>query len=85
MKTIIVVFVASVMIIATFEAHAAEAAHVKTRYLLSYPAANQGLEPAKNIGTNNINGDDGDSTTEQSTHHYLPDQDPKNGPQPRSP
>lgn len=77
MKTLIVLFIASLLLLATFQAHA-EVGLVKNRRLLSDKdsATNKGWEQAKNIDDD----DDETSSPEQSTHHYWPDQDPKPGP-----
>ncbi|KAI3469270.1 hypothetical protein Pfo_025933, partial [Paulownia fortunei] len=93
MKTIIILFLASVLILATFQAHA-ETLPVKNRHLLSdfgrgNSAANKGSQEdqsdssseANNIGSVDNNNEE-TSTPDQNTHHYLPDQDykPKNSP-----
>lgn len=89
MKTIIILFLASILILATFQAHA-ETTYIKNRRLLSdakrgYSAANEGSQEeaqsetnseANNIGVDN-NNEDNSNSPDQNTHHYLPDQDYK--------
>lgn len=67
MKTFIVFFTASLLLLAAFEAHA-DVGLVKNRRLLS--------DNGMSYSATNIDDDDEPSSPEQNSHHYWTQQDP---------